>query len=392
MGDVAGEDRSLTGPLAPYRVLDLTTELGWLCGKILAELGADVVKVEPPGGDPGRDGPAWCAHNVGKRGVTLDLGMAGDRELLLRLAARADFLVESFPPGHLDALGLGWEVLHARNPRLVMTSITPYGQEGPLAQAPASDLELMAAGGAVWLTGDPDRPPVRISLPQAAYWASSYAAVGTLIAHHHRLACGLGQQVDASAQASMLPAIVHAPMFWDMLGTVPHRAGPFLVGRNVNGAAIRNVWPCRDGYVAFALYGGAVGRHSTRALVEWMAERGMAPDFVQEIDWDGFDAPAADAGLVDRLQDAIGTFLRTLTKREFYQGAIERRILGYLVATAEDVLEDEQLAARQVWQELDGVRHPSGYARFDGGPARPRGGAPGLGEHNGEVLAEVLED
>jgi benzylsuccinate CoA-transferase BbsE subunit len=267
-----------------------------------------------------------------------------------------------------------------------MTSITPYGQEGPLAQAPASDLELMAAGGAVWLAGDPDRPPVRISLPQAACWASSYAAAGTLIAHHHQVASGRGQHVDVSAQAAILPAIVHAPMFWDMLGTVPHRAGPFLVGRNMNGARIRNVWSCRDGYVTFALYGGAVGRHSNRALVEWMAERGMAPAFSREMDWEAFDAPAAPADLIYRLQEAIGAFLRTLTKSEFYRGAIERRILGYVVATPEDVLTDEQLASREVWQELDGVRHPSGYARFDGVPARPRRGAPGLGEHNQEVL------
>jgi crotonobetainyl-CoA:carnitine CoA-transferase CaiB-like acyl-CoA transferase len=392
MGDIAGADGSLTAPLAPYRVIDLTTELGWLCGKILAELGADVVKVEPPGGDDGREGSAWCAYNVGKRGVTLDLEDVCDRELLLRLAVRADFLIESFRPGTMESLGLGWERLHAANPRLVMTSITPYGQDGPLAAAPASDLELMAAGGAVWLAGDPDRPPVRISLPQAACWASAYATVGTLIAHHHRMTTGRGQRVDASAQAGVLPAIVHAPMFWDVLGTIPQRAGPFLVARNVNGAEIRNVWPCRDGYVAFALYGGAVGRRSVRALVAWMEERGMAPDLVREIDWDRFEAPAADAALIDRLQAAVGTFLLTLTKREFYEGAIERRILGYTVATAPDVLADEQLVARDAWQVLDGVRHPSGYARFDGIPARPRGGPPGLGEHNDEVLAEVRGD
>ena len=140
------------------------------------------------------------------------------------------------------------------------------------------------------------------------------------------MATGRGQRVDASGQASVLPAIVHAPMFWDMLGTVPHRAGPFLVARNVNGAEIRNVWLCRDGYVAFALYGGAVGLQSTRALVDWMEERGMAPELVREIDWDRFEAPAAAADLIDRLQDAIGAFLLTLTKREFYRGAIERRI------------------------------------------------------------------
>ena len=392
MGDIAGPNRPLTHPLAPYRVVDLTSDLGWLCGKILAELGADVVKVEPPGGDKGRDGAAWRAHNVGKRGITLDLDAGHDQELLRGLTARADFLIESFPPGHLAKRQLGWEAMHRRNPRLVMTSITPYGQNGPSAGSPASDLELMAAGGAVWLAGEPDRPPVRISLPQAAGWASSYAAAGTLIAHHHRAVTGRGQWVDVSAQAAVLVATVHAPMFWDMVGTVPHRAGPFLVGRNVNGARVRNIWRCRDGYVSFALYGGAVGRRSTRAIVDWMAERGMAPEPALEIDWESFEAPAADAELVDRLQEAIGRFLLTLTRREFFQGAIERRILGYLVATPDDVLADEQLRARQAWQELGGARHPSGAIRFDGVPARPRRGAPGLGEHTREVLGEVVGD
>ncbi len=375
-------------PLAPYRVLDLTTELGWLCGKILAELGADVVKVEPPGGEAGQGSPAWTAYNVGKRGITLDLASDRGRQRLRRLAAEVDFLIESFPPGHLEALGLGWPVLHRDNPRLVMTSITPYGQRGPLAHASASDLELMAASGAAWLAGDPDRPPVRISLPQAACWASAHAAVGTLIAHHHRQLTGRGQHVDVSAQASLLPALVHAPMFWQMLGQVPRRGGPMLVGRNVHGAALRNVWRCRDGYVTCALYGGAAGRRSNRALAEWMAERGMAPDFLRAVDWDRFSAVTADPEEIERIQTAIAVFLLTLSKREFAEEAIRLRILGYPVATVADIVADEQLTAREVWQELGGLRHPSGYARFDGRPARPRRPAPGPGEHDDEILAE----
>jgi crotonobetainyl-CoA:carnitine CoA-transferase CaiB-like acyl-CoA transferase len=392
MGDLAGQDGPLRAvPLAPYRVLDLTTELGWLCGKILAELGAEVVKIEPPGGDPERDTDAWRAYNVGKRSLVLDLGTPEGRRLLLQLATSADFLLESFPPGHLDGLGLGWEVLHRLNPGLVMTSITPYGPDGPWATAPASDLELMAAGGAIWLAGDPDRPPVRISLPQAACWASAYAAAGTLIAHHHRAATGRGQHVDCSAQASLIPAIVHAPMFWAMEGVLPHRSGPFLVGRNVHGARMRNVWRCRDGHVSFALYGGEAGRRSTAAMLGWMAERGMVPDSLREVDWQAVEGPLASPELVALAEAAIAAFLATLTKREFYRGAIERRILGYPVATPEDILADEQLAAREAWQELDGVRHPSGYARFDGLPARPAGPVPAVGEH-GSLWAEVLGD
>ena len=374
--------------LAGCRVLDLTGELGWLCGRILADLGADVVKVEPPGGEAGREGPAWQAWNVGKRGVRLDLHREDGVRTLHALATRADVLLESFPPGHLDRLGVGWAALHAANPALILTSITPYGQEGPLAGAPASDLELMAASGALSLAGDPDRPPVRISQPQAAAWTSAHAALGTLIAFHHRRGTGEGQHVDVSAQASLLPAIVHAPLFWTLLRQVPQRAGPFLTGRNVHGAALRNIWPCRDGYLTFALYGGGAGRHSNRALVEWMAERGAAPAFLLALDWDSFAVTTAEREEIDRIQEAIGAFFLTLTKREFYAGAVERRLLGYEVATVADVATNEQLAARDVWQDLGGVPHPTGWARFDGRPARPSRPAPGLGEHDAEVLPE----
>ncbi len=392
------------GPLARFRVLELAGELGWLCGRILADFGADVVKVEPPGGEKGRAQPplldgtisiSWLAFNAGKRSVTLDAETAAGRELLLRLVDSADFLLESFAPGHLKAISLGWPDLHRRNPRLILTSITPYGQQGLDAVAPASDLELMAAGGAVWLAGDPDRPPVRISQPQSPGWSGLYAAMGTLIAHHHRQRTGLGQQVDVSGQASILPALAHAPSFWDMLGENPRRAGPYLTGRNVHGAAMRNIWACKDGHVTFAIYGGAAGRQSNRQLVAWMAERGMAPAFLRQIDWDRFEVATVTADEAARLEGAIAPFLKTLTRQEFFEGAVTRRILGYPVATAEDIARDPQLAARGAWQDLPGpdagatLRYPAGYARIDGAPQRPRRPAPRPGEHNREIFAEL---
>lgn len=376
-------------PLAPYRVLELSGELGWLCGKILADLGADVVTVEPPEGDPGRGGHGFLAHNTGKRSVVLDLETGAGQAQLLSLAARADFLIETFDPGHLDRLGLGWEGLRAANPRLVLTSITPYGQTSPNAAAPASDLEIMAAGGAISLAGDPDRAPVRVTLPQAGAWTGAYAAMGTLIAHHHRQATGRGQHVDVSAQAAILPILVQAPMFWSLLGEVPVRSGPNLVGRNLAGAKLRNIWPCRDGYVSFALYSGAAGRQSNRALAAWMAARGMLPQALEGFDWDAFDPVTAPREDVERIQAAVGPFLASLAKNEFLAGCEERRLLGYPVATAADIAEDVQLADREAWQEVAGLRHPSGWARFGARVARIARPAPGLGEHQAEVLAEL---
>ncbi|HKA12345.1 MAG TPA: CoA transferase [Candidatus Dormibacteraeota bacterium] len=371
-------------PLEGLLALDLTGELGWLLGKILADLGATVLKIDPPGGDPGRDqpplihGPAgsvgatWVAFNACKQRLDLDLAVAGDRARLLELAEKADFVLEGEAPGRLDELGIGWAALSQRNHGLVMTSVTPYGQDGPLARVPASDLELMASGGAAWLTGDPDRPPVRVSLPQAAAWACVNAAVGTLIAHHHRRLVGRGQHVDASAQCGVLPMLVHAPTFWEMAGVNPMRAGAFLVGRNVNGATMRNIWPCRDGFVTFAIYGGSAGRLSNRGLVEWMADKGMASESLLAIDWDTFEVATMTPAEIESMEAAIAPFFLTLTKREFLEQTEARRMLGYVVATAEDIAADPQLTARAVWADTylpelgKAVRLPVGWFRLAG--------------------------
>jgi benzylsuccinate CoA-transferase BbsE subunit len=338
---------------------------------------------------------AWVAFNTGKRGITLDLNLHADREKLKALVAGSHFILETFRPGYLDAVGLGWNDLVTVNPSLVMTSITPYGGTGPDSQIPAGDLELMASSGAAWLTGDADRPPVRISLPQAGSWTGAHAAMGTLIAHHYRQLTGRGQHVDVSAQGSLLPILVQAPNFWEMLGVNPHRAGPSLPGRTREGVAMRNVWPCRDGYLTFAIYGGPAGRHSNRELVMWMAEGGHAHPELLDIDWDRFDITSITASELHRLEAAIGPFLLSLTKREFLEQAIARRILGYVVAEPKDIANDVQLAERDVWQDvhdptLDMVlRHPTGVFRLGDDVSRHRRPAPVVGEHNAEVLAPV---
>ena len=356
MGDVAGPNGQVA-PLHGYRALDLTGRLGWLCGKILHDLGAEVLKA----GDAGReDRYAWLAYNAGKRVLELDPGS----DQVRRMIPETDFLLTTFTPAELQRHRLRWEDVSALNPQLVMTSITPWGLAAPDPEAPASDLEIMAAGGPISLAGDPDRPPVRVTLPQAAAWTGLQAAGGTLIAHHHRRRSGRGQLVDVSAQACMLPMLVQAPMWWSMLGQVPKRQGAYLSGRNVHGARTRNIWPCRDGYVTFAFYGGGAGRQSNRALAGWMASVEMAPDWLRELDWDAFDPATARPELLERLEGAVLPFFASLTTAALEAGCLERRILGYVVATVADIAADPQLAAREVWQEIDGLRHPSTPIRF----------------------------
>src|SRR5205085_10010210 len=185
--------------LSPYRVLDLTGSLGFLTGKIFGDLGADVVKVEPPGGDParrwppflsGEQGPPqslyWLAFNANKRGITLNLEDPRGRELFVRLAKEIDFILESFAPGTLDGWGLGYGRLREENPALILISITPFGQEGPYRDHLGSDLEIMAASGAMSLAGAEGGEPMRVSVPQAPMWVGAEAAMGALTAPAYR--------------------------------------------------------------------------------------------------------------------------------------------------------------------------------------------------------------
>ncbi|MDE3076315.1 MAG: CoA transferase [Chloroflexota bacterium] len=396
-------------PLAALRVLDLADDSGALCGRVLADLGADVVKVEPPEGDPGRrvppfagDSPeperslSWLAANVNKRGITCNLRTETGRVLFRKLASTADVVVETFPPGHLATLGLAYEALASLNSRLILTSIMPFGGSGPLSAYAASDLEITAASGSLWLAGDGAHPPVRTTLPQTPAWSGMHAAAGTLMALLAREATGVGQQVDVSGQASMIAAISHAPVFWDLLGEEQLRSGPYLTGRSVTGAHFRTIWPCRDGHVAFALYGGPAGRQTSQALVSWMEERGgAAPDVLKRVDWDSFDIATVTPAQAQAIEAEIGPFLLGLSREEFFKGVVARNMLGYPVATVEDIRKDEQLAARDFWQQVDlpwggGADFPGSFGLFAGRRPPIRRTAPRLGEHNLEVYVDEL--
>jgi crotonobetainyl-CoA:carnitine CoA-transferase CaiB-like acyl-CoA transferase len=388
--------------------LDLAGPLGSLTGRILADLGVDVIKVEPPGGDRARHAPpvlgveghppqslGWMVLNANKRSVTLDLESPGGRDRLLDLAGSVDFLIESFEPGHLDRLGLGFERLRAHNPRLILVSITPFGQKGPYAHWLASDLEIMALSGALSLAGDADGEPMRCTAPQAAMWVGAEAAMGALTALAARGITGRGQHVDVSAQAAMTSALAHAPAFVDVLGVVPRRAGIYITGRSTKGAKMRAFWACRDGWINFVIYGGAAGRRTNEQLVAWMASRDMAPDWLKAIDWSRFDATLLDQADVDRLEAPIAGFLLTLTKQEFFTGAVEREMLGYPVFTVADIHADPQLEARAFWSTVrDGttgtaLRLPGGFAIVDGTRLPIRRGPPAIGEHNADILPPV---
>jgi crotonobetainyl-CoA:carnitine CoA-transferase CaiB-like acyl-CoA transferase len=252
----------MQGNLAGTRVLVLTGEPGFFAAELLGDLGADVVKIEPPGGDPVRRRPpfrgdandpngaiAWLALNTSKRGITLDVGRPRGRELFFALAARADVVVDTVP-----GAAPGWNELRVRNPRLVHCTITPFGEDGPRAGWRGSDLTVTAASGNLYSTGDPDRAPVRCTLPVSHYHGGIEAAVGIVFALLAREATGQGQHVDVALQEAMVMPNIGTAAMYAMTGNRGSRAGAFM--RQEKSVA-REIWPCKDGFVSFALRGGA---------------------------------------------------------------------------------------------------------------------------------------
>src|SRR5437660_4005601 len=361
--------------LSDVLIIDATDRLGWLAGRLLADLGADVIKLEPPGTDRSR--ADWRAFNVNKRIVELDPRTAADRTRVEDLLRTADICL--LTPESSGA-SLDPSALRGDYPRLVVVAIRPFGGVGPHSAWKASDIELMAAGGAMALAGEPDGMPVRVSEPQSYGWAGAQAAVGALVALSHRDVTGRGDLVDVSAQASVVTALSHAPAFVDLLGLEPTRAGAFMTGRSIKGARYRVFWPCRDGYINFIFYGGVAGRRTNEQLVAWMRESGAELDALSGIDWSKWDPRLCDQSEVDAIEAPVAKFFARLSKREFLTEGHRREMLGYPVSTVADIASDPQLEARGFFQAVAGVaeRFCGSFAVIDGvrPPLRHAPGAP----------------
>jgi benzylsuccinate CoA-transferase BbsE subunit len=357
--------QSSTMLLSDVLIIDATDRLGWLAGRVLADLGADVIKLEPSGTDRSR--PDWRAFNVSKRILELDLQAAADRARIEELLRAADICLLTPGPSQSNAC-LDPHALRKNYPRLVVVAIRPFGAVGPRSGWQASDIELMAAGGAMALAGEPDGMPVRVSEPQSYGWAGAQAAIGALVALFRRDATGRGDLVDVSAQASVVTALSHAPAFVDLIGVEPTRAGAFMTGRSIKGARYRVFWPCRDGYINFIFYGGVAGRRTNEQLVAWMRECGAELGALAAIDWKTWDPTKADQAEVDAIEAPVAKFFARLSKREFLTEGHRREMLGYPVATVADIASDPQLEARGFFQTVASFteRFCGSFAVIDG--------------------------
>jgi crotonobetainyl-CoA:carnitine CoA-transferase CaiB-like acyl-CoA transferase len=388
-----------SGPLDGLRVLDLAGPMGMYCGKLLADLGADVVRVEPLDGDavrrlppfyedePGVERSLFHWHfNTNKRGITLDITRRDGQDLFRRLAGTADIVLETFKPGYLDSLGIGYEALHALNPRLILTSITPFGQTGPYHDYLGEELIGQASGGLLWMCGWPDRPPVMMGGWPAMHQASAQGAAATLIAEQFRDLSGEGQHVDVAVQGTMpLTLMASMPEYFVTGVQRQPRVGDGHM------SALNGMFAVSDGYADFR-FRGRPGHWE--GVVAWMQSKDMAEDLVDE----KWKDPALRRVTENyrHIDEVFQRFIATFDREEAMETAQRKGLETGAVYTAEDIVHDPQLQARGFFQELE---HPDlgrsflyqkGPYNLSETPWALRRRAPLLGEHNLEIYEGEL--
>ena len=404
-----GSGVSLTRMLSPYRVIDLTDERGVLAGQMLADLGADVIQVEPPTGSSGRgvapffaerphESIYWAAYTRGKRGISCDPAQPRGRELLLQLLETADFLFESSDVGRMAELGLDYETLRERFPRLIYTSISAFGQTGPKSHYVGSDLAIWAAGTPLLMTGDDDRPPIRVSQPQSWGHASGDAAGGAMLALHARRQSGRGQHVDVSAQVSAAQATLGQVLAYQLGASEPER---FAGGVKQRGIGFRVSAEAANGHIVLNMAPGPAVGHFANHAVEWLVAIGAAEPQLLEENFRTYAERVAsgdaDPELFPRIQQIMTREVAKRTKEEMLEISIQYDLLLVPVLTIVDLAQSKQLEAREFWRgiaddEGRSVTFPGPPLKvyLDGSPMadndRP---PPRLGQHNADVYGEL---
>jgi crotonobetainyl-CoA:carnitine CoA-transferase CaiB-like acyl-CoA transferase len=390
--------------LSPYRVLDLTDSRAELGPMLLADLGADVITVEPAGGSASRRAPPldpapssetpslrFHAFNRNKRSITLDLDTSEGRADFRRLVATADFLFENDRPGGMAGRGLGFDDLRAVNPRLVYVAITPFGQDGPYAEHLTTDLTLAAMGGLVAINGDADRPPVRISVPQVWYHAAVEAGIGAMVAHQRRAQTGEAQFVDVSVQASVFWTTLNASIAHAIQGRDIERNGMSL---QLGTIVWRVMFRCKDGSVVLPATGAGLAK-----IMTWIVADGVVPrEWLTDEEWNTFDRRLLTGQplryTLDEVLERLEAFSMRHTKRELLEWGVANGVFLAPSNTVEELLKFEHLEDRSFWQPLSlpggqTVRAPGPWVRLSRTPITYRRGVPGPGEHTDDVLGSL---
>jgi len=397
------------GPLAGLRVLELADEKGQFCGKLLGDLGADVVKIEPLGGEATRRvGPflddvshhdrslSFWYYNTSKRGVTLNLHMEGGQQLFRRLAVTADVILETFPPGHLASLGLSYQALSTKNPRLIMCSLTPFGQTGPWRDYQTSDLLHMAAGGQMASCGYdevdvPGAPPIAPGGGNAWHMGGHFGCIAIMAGLVHRSFTGKGQYIDASIHEACALTTEAAIANYIYRGETLLRQ----TGRHHAPAPTpRTQFRSKDGSFVTALVAGRLTPKYVKDLAALLDSHGMPHDLHDPKYADPAAIAASTSHIID---DLVAGFIASLPAEEVYHAAQARGFTWGAVRAPEQLLEDEHLRDRGFWKEVEhpelgrSFTYPGDAAIYNGSPWRISRRAPLLGEHNLEIFCGELE-
>lgn len=404
------------GMLSPYRVLDLTNERGFLGGKLLGDLGADVIKIEKPGGDAARRlGPFyhdiphpekslyWMGFNTNKRGVTLNIETPDGQEIFKKLCQNVDIVIESFDPGYLDKLGLGYPALSQINPGIIMASITGFGQTGPYKDYKAPDIVLWALSGLGYVHGDSDRAPLSPSYPISYFFSAMQAVIGAMVALYHRGITGKGQYVDVVTLLGLAWATgPEVQGLWPMNKQIVKRTGRIWPRPQTSASGevtyinVPLTYPCKDGGVKFFPFVEPGMIPSTDGLRQWVMEEGMASETLKNVDWKTWNWATVSQEKADEITQSFARFFMNHTKAELWEGAQERGIQLYPVFTPVDMLRFPQLTIREYWEEVehpelgDTITYPGAFAKLSEGSCKIRRRAPLIGEHNEEIYVKEL--
>jgi crotonobetainyl-CoA:carnitine CoA-transferase CaiB-like acyl-CoA transferase len=377
-----------TGALKGLRVVELGQLLaGPFCGQLLGDMGADVIKVEPPGaGDPfrvwgmGDEKVVWEVLARNKKSVSCNLRVPEGQALVRKLIATADVLVENFKPGTLEKWGLGPDVLHAENPRLIIARMSGYGQDGPYSDRAGFGGIGEAMGGWRYIVGDPDRPPARMGVSIGDTLCATYGTMGVLAALHHRERTGQGQVVDTALYEAVLQVMEGLVPEYDHNGFIRERSGSILPG-----IAPSNVYQCSDGVYMIGANNDQIFKRLAKAMGR--PELGDDPRYATHL---------ARGERQTELDELINAWTRTLTIDQVDALMIEHSIPAGRVYRAPDMLADPHFAARQAIIEVETERYgklkmQNAFPKLSATPSGVRSPAPSVvGQHNAEIYGELL--
>ena len=381
------------GLLSGIRILDLADEKASFCSKLLADLGAYVLKVEKPGGDPSRRiGPFlggsphpekslfFYYNNINKLGITLNLQHIEGKKIFCRLVERTDIVVESFSPGYLGALGLGFAMLSEINPKLILVSVTGFGENGPRSQYKSCDLVASAFGGQMYVSGSPSTPPLKAFGEQSYYTASLFAAVGILLALRKRAQSGRGEHIDISLQEAVVSTLDHVMIRYFYEKVVPKRQGSLYWNNSFC------ILPCKDGHILLTLF------QQWETLVEWIDSEGMAEDLRDE----KYREEEYRFRHVDHIIEVLKRWTKNYSTHELFEMGQVMRFPWAPVNAPEEVLHNPQLKARGFFINIEhpelnrSIPYPGAPYKINRASIDRWKRAPSIGEDNFQIYEKEL--